>query len=448
MKEPRSDIPEPSSSERPAAPATETREDVPVGSPEEVTRRSLAAYAGIESPRLRFLVQGMIEHLHRMAKALKLTDPEWEFAWDYMERMAAVTGPERNEFLLFADVIGVSQLIEAIAHEGTPAGAGFALVGPFYRAGAPLRGRGASIASEDTPGDRVRVTGRVFDAKTNAPIAKALVSVWQTAPNGLYENQDPKQPDFNLRGRFETDPKGTFELVAILPTPYPVPTDGPVGELLRVGGRQAYRPAHIHFIVSAPGYETFVTQIFREGDERIPIDPVFTASRGNVGRFEAVNGTFRLSHAFPLEHGESRIPRAPIPDRRPPKAEAARRFFGTWRLVDELAPGNGRTRSVFGANPTGYIHYDESGLMSVQLGKRARTPGLKDVATLETEYHAYFGRYEVDAAKDLVRHFIEGQIVPGQYPSVVERRYRFSGDLLVLQPVEGPPREVIWRRVG
>jgi catechol 1,2-dioxygenase len=114
---------------------------------------------------------------------------------------------------------------------------GFALVGPFYRANAPLRRRGESIASDDTEGERVRISGRVYDLTTNAPVAGAMLDVWQATTNGLYENQDENQPNYNLRGRFQANETGSFELVPLLPTPYPVPTDGPVGELTRLAKR-------------------------------------------------------------------------------------------------------------------------------------------------------------------------------------------------------------------
>ncbi|MBV8220447.1 MAG: lipocalin-like domain-containing protein [Solirubrobacterales bacterium] len=423
----------------------------PASSPDEVTRRSLEAYDTIEDPRVKHLIQGLIEHLHACVRDLKPTDEEWEFAWDFMERMARVTSPQRNEFLLLADVIGVSQLIETLAHAG-PAGAGFALVGPFYREAAPFRDRGASTASDETPGDRVRIRGRVFDEDTKAPIAAAIIDTWQTATNGLYENQDPNQPDYNLRGRFRTDKDGSFEFVALLPTPYPVPTDGPVGELLRAAGRSTYRPAHIHMIVSAPGRETFVTQVFREGDPRIATDPVFTATRDNIGDFvQQDDGVFTLRRDFPMRPGRSTTPKAPIPAQRPSKETAAKQFLGTWRLVDEVQhEEGGPPKHVFGDVPIGYIHYDDTGLMSVQLGRRERSAGEAGarVQELEQEYHAYFGRYEVDSERAIVRHILEGQIVPGQYPDVVERRYRFSGDLLYLEPVEGAKRQVIWQRVA
>ena len=124
----------------------------------DFTEKVLKAYSNIEDPRLKFIAAVLIKHLHACVKEMKPTDEEWEFAWDFMRRMAAITGPERNEFLLFGDVIGVSQLIETLNHEETGQPVGYALVGPFLRANAPFRARGASIASDDTAGVRVRIS--------------------------------------------------------------------------------------------------------------------------------------------------------------------------------------------------------------------------------------------------------------------------------------------------
>ena len=279
---------------------------------DKVTQRSLDAYTRIADARVKEIVQGLIRHLHACVKDIKPSDEEWEYAWTFMANMAKFTGEERNEYLLFADVIGVSQLIETVNHFRPPSTAGYALVGPFYRANAPARKWGESIASNDTPGDRVRVTGKVYDIDGGAPI-RATLNVWQAATNGLYENQDDKQPDYNLRGQFETDDSGAFELVALMPTPYPAPTDGPVGDLLRAAQRSPYRPAHIHFIVSSPNYETFVTQVFVRGDEKIPSDVVFTAGEDKIGDFRREKGEYRLNYDFQLKRGVSRMPKAPIP---------------------------------------------------------------------------------------------------------------------------------------
>ena len=280
---------------------------------DSITKKALKAYSQIENTRLRELVEGFIRHLHAFVRETKLSDKEFETAWTLMEEMAKFTGEERNEFLLLCDVIGVSQLVEALNHVRPQSAAGFALVGPFFRANSPQKKRGESIVSDDTKGDRVRITGRVYDLTSKEPIAGAVLDVWQAATNGLYENQDKNQPDYNLRGRFRTDDAGTFELEALLPTPYPVPTDGPVGELMRLAKRQPNRPAHIHFIVSAPNYETFVTQVFRKGDDIIDEDPVFTADRNLIGDFRKDNGQYRLQYDFQLNPGVSTRPKAPIP---------------------------------------------------------------------------------------------------------------------------------------
>jgi catechol 1,2-dioxygenase len=276
-----------------------------------LTGRVLKSYSSIEEPRLRSLVLALIRHLHAYVGETELTDQEWEFAWNFMGRMAAVS--DRNEFLLAGDVLGVSQLIETLNHDRPGQPVGFALVGPFLRAGDPFRNRGDSIASDDTPGARVRVSGKVFDFENGEPLAGAVLDVWQAATNGLYENQDPNQPDYNLRGRFKTDQDGSYDFVALMPTAYPVPTDGPIGELLRVAKRWSYRPAHIHVIASFPDHETLVTQIFKKGDDQTADDCVFTANENMMGDFTPDGDRFRLQYDFPLKRGISMQPKAPIP---------------------------------------------------------------------------------------------------------------------------------------
>ncbi|HUO00399.1 MAG TPA: dioxygenase, partial [Bradyrhizobium sp.] len=144
-----------------------------------LTDRVLKSYSSIEDPRLRSLVLALIRHVHAYVGEMKLTDQEWEFAWNFMGRMAAV--PDRNEFLLAGDVLGVSQLIETLNHDRPGHPVGFALVGPFLRDDAPFRKRGDSIASDDTPGARVRVSGKVFDVENGEPLMGAVLDVWQAA---------------------------------------------------------------------------------------------------------------------------------------------------------------------------------------------------------------------------------------------------------------------------
>jgi catechol 1,2-dioxygenase len=279
---------------------------------DDLTQRVIDTYLRIDDPRLRQIIVALIRHLHAYVKEVGLKREEWESAWSLMAEMAKATGPKRNEFLLLGDLIGISQLVELLGHQRPEWAVGYALVGPFYRANAPLCGRGESIARGDTAGERVRISGRVYDLTNNAPVAGAMLDVWQAATNGLYENQDDAQPDYNLRGRFQTDDSGTFEIVALMPTSYGFPVTGPVGDLLKVAKQRPNRPAHIHFIVSAPGYDTLNTQVFVEGDKTLRDDPVFTASENMVGKFRYEDGEWRLRYDFQLEPGVSTLPKSPL----------------------------------------------------------------------------------------------------------------------------------------
>ncbi len=283
-----------------------------INSQEKFTGRVLEAYSAIENPRVKKLIQCLIKHLHAYVEEIHLSEVEWEFTWNFLADMAKFTHAERNEFLLLADVMGISQLIEILNHQRPKDAVGFALVGPFYRANAPIRNRGESIVSNDTQGARVTITGKVINLLDGKPITNATLDVWQAATNGLYESQDPQQPDMNLRGKFTTDDKGTFELSALMPTPYPIPTEGPVGRLLKIAKRHPLRPAHIHFIVAAPDFETLITQVFINGDEIIKTDAVFTANENMMGNFMKKNDHYYLIYDFQLTPGISTYPKAPI----------------------------------------------------------------------------------------------------------------------------------------
>lgn len=279
--------------------------------PQALTQKVLAAYSQIENPRLRELVQCLIKHWHLFVIETGLREEEWEYAWKLLSQMSEKTMEGQNEFILAADVMGVSQLIEIINHPPEQTPVGYALLGPFYRENPPWRAKGESIASEDTQGERVRIRGKILNEQ-GQPIPNAVVDVWQAASNGLYENQDSEQAEMNLRGRFKTDDNGEYELIAIMPTAYPVPTSGPVGELLAIAKRHPYRPAHIHFIVSAPDFETLVTQVFIAGDDMIDTDVVFTAMPNMIGNFTKINDHLELRYNFQLKAGESTYPEAPI----------------------------------------------------------------------------------------------------------------------------------------
>ena len=207
-----------------------------------------------------------------------------------INRSGQMSTDRRNETQLVSDILGIESLVDAITYTLTSHArnqpTATAILGPFWRKDAPLRAMGDSIVRNHIPdGEYTWVHGRVLDYTTDEPVAAAELDVWHTAPNGLYEQQDPEQPDMNLRGRFVTGADGAFEFTCLRPTPYPIPYDGPAGELLKRLDRHPMRPAHVHFIVSADGYKPLVTQVFDRRDEKIGDDAVFAVKESLVVDF-------------------------------------------------------------------------------------------------------------------------------------------------------------------
>ncbi len=268
--------------------------------------------------RLRQLLGALCEHLHRFVLDNRVTEAEFETAVDFIVRIGQATGEKTNEVILASDLLGVSTLVAMLnnpARHGEHASHA-ALLGPFWRRDAPACAPGDSIARAGTPGMALEVSGIVFDARQR-PLAGATVDVWHASPVGLYENQDPDQPDMNLRGRFLTDAQGRYFLRSVLPAGYPVPTSGPCGELLRATGRQPYRPAHLHFMVSSPGHKVLITQVFADDAQTLLDDPVFGVTAPLVGHFERTQRDGQplalLTHDFHLIEGEMVFPHPPIP---------------------------------------------------------------------------------------------------------------------------------------
>ena len=213
-----------------------------------------------------------------------------------------------NEGQLLSDVIGLESLIDEITYKlptgVTNAPTSTALLGPFWRANAPARKMGESIVQDGPDGDHTYMHGTVTDYLTGEPIEGAELDVWHTAPNGLYEQQDEKQVDFNLRGRFTTGEDGRYSLYCLRPTSYPIPYDGPAGKLLQLLDRHPMRPAHIHFIVSAPNYKRVITQVFDRRDKHITDDAVFAVKESLIVDFLPREGDpraqFELRYDFRL----------------------------------------------------------------------------------------------------------------------------------------------------
>jgi catechol 1,2-dioxygenase len=194
-----------------------------------------------------------------------------------------------------------------------------ALLGPFWRKNAPVYEAGSNISHgpESSAQDQLfEVTGHVRDAQ-GKPIEGAEVDVWQASPLGFYENQDEEQPDMNLRGRFKTDANGKFNFKSVRPSGYPVPVDGPCGDLLRAQLRDPYRPAHVHYMISKPGYQVLITQVFADDDHRLHTDVTFSVVESLVGQFKKRTGAgevgYALDYDFVLQAGEMHFPMPPIP---------------------------------------------------------------------------------------------------------------------------------------
>jgi len=237
----------------------------------QLTGEVLQAYAGTPDPRLRELLSALIRHLHAFATETGLTTQEWMAGIEFLTAVGHKCDPRRQEFILLSDVLGLSSLVEAInAADGATEPT---VLGPFYLPGAPRREMGEQIGRM-LDGEPTLIRGRVTDT-AGKPLAGARLDVWQGNSNGLYDIQDPAQPEFNLRGVFCTGPDGGYSFRTIRPVSYPVPIDGPVGEVFRASGRHNWRAAHVHAIVSAPGHKPVTTHIFDSQNQYLDSDAVF-----------------------------------------------------------------------------------------------------------------------------------------------------------------------------
>lgn len=285
-----------------------------ITSPESILDIATAAMQGTEDQRLKTLVISLTKHLHQFVLENQLTELEFERALQFIVGIGQATGKNTNEVVLAADILGISSLVSTINNLDLDGGSYAALLGPFWRKNAPLCAWGENISRTDLGGQPMEVRGLILDEAKN-PIASAIVDVWHSSPVGFYENQDEQQVDMNLRGRFETNENGEFFFRTIRPAGYPVPTNGPCGELLRAQKRHPNRPAHIHFMISKPGYKVLITQVFDSTDKNLESDPVFGVAKQLVGNYltDEVSGICKLSHSFVLQAGEMVFPAPPIP---------------------------------------------------------------------------------------------------------------------------------------
>jgi protocatechuate 3,4-dioxygenase beta subunit len=236
-----------------------------------LTDAVIARLGNDADPRFRRIMQSLIRHVHDFVREVELTEEEWFEAIKFLTATGQKCDDKRQEYILLSDVLGVSMLVDAINHRSSGATTETTVLGPFFVHGAREIKNGDDMAA-GWKGEPTYVSGRVLSTE-GKPLAGALLDLWQSNSEGYYDVQlvDGKQ----LRAKLRTDAEGRFRFRTILPTSYPVPTDGPVGLVLNRMGRHPMRPAHLHFMVSAPGYETVVTHLFVKGDPYLESDVVF-----------------------------------------------------------------------------------------------------------------------------------------------------------------------------
>jgi protocatechuate 3,4-dioxygenase beta subunit len=287
-----------------------------------VTDAVVEAVFRVEDPHLREILLALVQHLHGFVREVRLTEREFQQAVRIIAAMGQKTTPSHNEVVLMAGSLGVSSLVCLLDNGNNGQTETQAnMLGPFWRDDQPLSSSGDSLVRSPTPGPGLVVRASLEDVN-GRPIAGAEIDVWHSSPEGLYENQDPKQAEMNLRGRFISDEVGHFHFRSVKPAGYPIPVDGPVGELVRATRRHNYRPAHLHFMVYKPGFKTLISQVYSPDDEHIDSDVQFGVTRALIGNYIRHDEPspelgfaapwYSLDQRFTLEGGEARRPVAPI----------------------------------------------------------------------------------------------------------------------------------------
>jgi hydroxyquinol 1,2-dioxygenase len=242
-----------------------------------------------KNPRLAEVMAVIVRHLHAAVKEIEPTQEEWFAAIQFLTKTGHTCTDWRQEFILLSDVLGVSMLVDAINSRRPTGATENTVLGPFHVADAPVLANGANICL-DQKGEPMVVRGRVTDVVTGKPLTGVKLDVWQANDEGFYDVQQKGiQPDFNLRGVFRTDEDGTYWFQGVKPKFYPIPDDGPVGQLLGKLGRHPFRPAHLHFIVEADGYDRLTTHIFDPDDQYIGSDAVFGVKESLLAEFKLID---------------------------------------------------------------------------------------------------------------------------------------------------------------
>ncbi len=250
---------------------------------DEITRQAIASFDNCPDPRLKQILQSLVSHLHAFAKDVRLTQDEWTTAIDVLKATGDITDDKRNEFILWSDALGLSSLVDSLANPFPQGAMESTVLGPFWTPNAPRRGYADSMI-ERALGTPALVHGYIRDLQ-GKPIAGAELDVWQNDANGLYVVQEPENDQDHLRGRYYSREDGSYAFVGVRPIPYTIPHDGPVGDMLEAARRHPWRPAHIHMIVTAPGYQRLQTHIFDSETRYLDSDAVFAVKRSLIREF-------------------------------------------------------------------------------------------------------------------------------------------------------------------
>ena len=249
-----------------------------------ITDAVLARVDNAASPRVRQVSEALVRHLHAFVREIEPTQAEWETGIQFLTRIGQMCDDKRQEFILFSDTLGVSMLVDALNHRSSQGATETTVLGPFYVQGPPERAHGDNI-SEGIAGEPLFVSGSVAGPE-GRPLANATVDVWHSDDDGYYDLQQDGLPEAAMRARLRTDSQGRFHFWTIKPAAYPIPHDGPVGDMLTAQGRHPWRPAHVHFMIAAPGFETIVTHVFVAGDQYLDSDAVFGVKDSLIRDFE------------------------------------------------------------------------------------------------------------------------------------------------------------------
>jgi len=240
-----------------------------------ITDAALEQMEGTANPRLKQIMEVLVKHLHAFAREADLTPEEWIEGIKFLTAVGHKCTAYRQEFILLSDTLGLSSLINTLHDKRTgQTGTKTSLLGPFYRQDSPVMKLGDTIATKPTNGMEVVLYGQVKDSEGKG-VAGASIEIWQPDETGNYDLQKHDPSEMDLRGHFHADADGRFYMRTVAPLGYMIPMDGPVGDMIRAQRRHGYRPAHIHFVVGAPGYREVVTAVYLGNDDHIDSDTVF-----------------------------------------------------------------------------------------------------------------------------------------------------------------------------